>query len=152
MFSIHELKRKRNKLLILRDSFLESLGGYYLVEILTANTFKSTRWVLPSTKGLAFVLIVCKIFHRWVLKKKECTSCYFGMAVRRLPALLGKLLFFFTSPRHLSLNPSWAILTELSSWSLFSSRGFTNLSMTIIFLSSPAVTPTNVLLNFVNVN
>ena len=74
------------------------------------------------------------------------------MAVRRLPALLGKLLFFFTSPRHLSLNPSWAILTELSSWSLFSSRGFTNLSKTIIFLSSPAVTPTNVLLNFVNVN
>ena len=75
------------------------------------------------------------------------------MAVRRLPALLGKLLFFITSsPRHLSLNPSWAILTELSSWSLFSSRGFTNLSKTIIFLSSPAVTPTNVLLNFVNVN
>ena len=75
------------------------------------------------------------------------------MAVRCLPALLGKLLFFITrSPRHLSLNPSWAILTELSSWSLFSSRGFTNLSKTIIFLSSPAVTPTNVLLNFVNVN
>lgn len=77
------------------------------------------------------------------------------MAVRRLPALLGELLFFITrSPRdrHLSLNPSWAILTELSSWSLFSSRGFTNLSKTIIFLSSPAVTHTSVLLNVVNVN
>ena len=77
------------------------------------------------------------------------------MAVRRLPALLGELLFFITrSPRdrHLYLNPSWAILTELSSWSLFSSRGFTNLSKTIIFLSSPAVTLTSVLLNVVNVN
>lgn len=67
MFSIHVLKRKRKKLLILRDSLLESLGGLYLVEIVTANTFKSIRWVLPSTKGMAFVLIVCKILHRWAL-------------------------------------------------------------------------------------
>ena len=77
------------------------------------------------------------------------------MAVRRLPALLGKLLFFITRnprDRHLSLNLSSAILTELSFWSLFSSRGFTNLSKTIIFLSSPAVTPTSVIWNFVNVN
>lgn len=71
MFSIHGLKRKRNKLLILLDSLLESLSGLYLVEIVTANIFKSIRWVLPSTKGMAFVLIVCKILHRWALKKRS---------------------------------------------------------------------------------
>lgn len=60
IFSIHVLKRKRNKLLILQDSLLESLGGLYLIEIVTAKTIKNIRWVLPSTKAMVFVFIVCK--------------------------------------------------------------------------------------------
>lgn len=41
------------------------------METVTANTFKNIRWVLSSTKGMAFVLIVCKILHLCALKERS---------------------------------------------------------------------------------